>query len=86
MIKEEALRRPEFKELLKVCGSEDNFIHIIYGIICFGFSCLCINTVSIYCFSFKEISKAKTGVKWSWRQECNRTAPSSTVRMLNKLC
>ena len=53
---------------------------------CCGFACRCINTVSIYCFSFKDISKAKTGVKWSRRQECNRTAPSSTVRMLNKLC
>ena len=82
VIKEEALRRPEIKELFKVGGSEGGFKYLIIWF------CLSVHkhSPSVLCFLFKDMSKAKTGIKWSGGQECNRTAPSSTVRMLNYLC
>lgn len=55
MIKEETLRRPEIKELFKVCGWEDRFIQYIW---LFAFAYDCNNTVFVL-FFYKTCPKPK---------------------------
>uniref|UniRef100_A0A8C6K7Z4 Enoyl-[acyl-carrier-protein] reductase, mitochondrial n=1 Tax=Nothobranchius furzeri TaxID=105023 RepID=A0A8C6K7Z4_NOTFU len=74
VIREEALRRPEMKELFKVCGCEEERVGVI------------IVSGEFTDFVFKDMSETKTGTKWSWRQKCNRTSPSSTVRIIHIIC